>query len=120
MQRLHDLIVATEPEMDVRSLEYAGPMIGYGFYPYTNSRGRAGDWFSIGLASRKAYISLYSMAQADGKYLLAGMMDRFPGMKSGNSCLNISRPKLIDDDAVRDLVRAMWAQYGPRKRSRAT
>lgn len=113
MQHLHNLILATEPELDVRVLDYAGPMIGYGFYPYTNSKGRAGDWFSVGLASRKAYISLYSMAQADGTYLLATMMDRFPGIKSGNSCLNISKPELVDDDAVRDLVRATWAQYIP-------
>ncbi len=111
MQHLHDLILATEPDMDVRVLEYSGEMIGYGFYAYTNSKGPAGDWFSVGLANRKAYISFYAMGQADGAYLVETMKDRFPGMKFGRSCVNIAKPELIDDDAVRDLVRVSWSQY---------
>ncbi len=111
MQHLHDLIMATEPDMDVRVLDYSGGMIGYGWYAYSNSKGPAGDWFSVGLASRKSYISLYAMASADGGYLVEAMRDRFPGTKSGRSCLNITKPEQIDDDAVRELVRASWAQY---------
>ena len=111
MRRLHDLIVATEPGMDVAMVDYSGPMIGYGWYDYTNSKGPAGRWFSVGLANRKAYISLYSMGQRDGGYLIDQVHDRFPGTKTGRSCINISKPDLIDDDAVRDLVRETWAQY---------
>lgn len=111
MQHLHDLILATEPDMDVRVLEYSGPMIGYGWYAYSNSKGPAGDWFSVGLANRKAYISLYAMARADGGYLVEAMRDRFPGTKSGRSCINITQPEQVDENAVRDLVRASWAEY---------
>ena len=68
MQHLHDLILATEPDMDVRVLDDAGGMIGYGWYAYSNSKGPAGDWFSVGLANRKSYISLYSMGIRDGGY----------------------------------------------------
>ena len=111
MQHLHDLILATEPDMDVRVLDYSGQMIGYGWYAYRNSRGPAGDWFSVGLANRKAFISLYAMASTDGGYLVEAMRDRFPGTKSGRSCINITKPDQVDDDAVRELVRASWAQY---------
>jgi hypothetical protein len=111
MQHLHDLILATEPDMDVRVLTYSGQMIGYGWYAYSNSKGPAGDWFSVGLANRKAYISLYAMASADGGYLVEAMRDRFAGEKTGRSCVNLTKPDRVDDDAVRELVRASWAQY---------
>ena len=40
--------------------DYSGPLIGYGTYDYSNSKGTApGRWFSVGLANRKAHISLY-------------------------------------------------------------
>ena len=32
--------------------------------PYSNSRRPAGEWFTAGIANRKAYISLYSMGDA--------------------------------------------------------
>lgn len=111
MLHLHELIRASIPDADVKIRDYAGTLIGYGTYPYSNSKGPAGDWFAVGLASRKHYISLYSMALQDGRYLVEAMLDRFPGTKAGRSCLNISKPDDVDDDAVRELVRATWAQF---------
>ena len=118
MRHLHELILAAMPDADVTIHDYAGELIGYGTYPYSNSKGPAGDWFAIGLANRSRYISLYSMALQDGAYLVEAMHDRFPGTKAGRSCLNISKPDDVDDDAVRELVRATWAQF--RDRSRAS
>lgn len=113
MQHLHELILDALPDIDVGLWDYGGsPVIGYGAYDYSNSKGRQqGRWFSVGLANRKAYISLYAMGTADGGYLVETMHDRFPGTKIGRSCLNISRPELVDEDAVRDLARQSWEQY---------
>jgi Domain of unknown function (DU1801) len=111
MRRLHELILSAVPGIDVTMYDAGGPLIGYGSYDYSNSRGPAGRWFSIGLASRKAYISLYSMGQRDGGYLVEAIHDRFPGTKIGRSCLNIRRPELVEDDAVQDLARESWAQF---------
>ena len=112
MQRLHDIILGAVPTIDVRMWDYGGgAMIGYGTYPYSTSRGPAGDWFAIGLASRKAYISLYSMGIRDGGYLVDAMSDRFPGTKHGKSCLNITKPDAIEDDAVTRLVVETWEQF---------
>lgn len=111
MRHLHELVLEALPGIDVSVWDYGGPLIGYGSYDYSNSRGPAGRWFSVGLASRKNHISLFSMATGSNGYLVEDVHDRFPGTKIGRSCINITKPELIDDDAVRDLARATWDQY---------
>jgi hypothetical protein len=111
MQRLHDVLLAALPAADVRMWDYSGPLIGYGTYTYTDRQGRpAGTWFSVGLASRKGYISLFSMALGDGGSLVETIHPRFPGTKIGKSCINITKPELIEDAAVRDLATQTWGQ----------
>ena len=63
MQHLHEVILDTLPGIDVRVTDYSGSLIGYGWYPYSNSKGPAGEWFTVGIANRKAYISLYAMGR---------------------------------------------------------
>jgi uncharacterized protein DUF1801 len=111
MRRLHSVLLEALPDADVRMWAYGGPMIGYGTYAYSNSKGPAGDWFSVGLASRKNYISLFSMAMADGRHFVETVHHRFPGTKTGKSCINITKPELIEDAAVRDLATETWAQF---------
>ena len=59
IQRIHDLIRETVPDLEphIRS-----KMIGYGTYHYKYASGREGDWFKIGLASNKNYISIFMPA----------------------------------------------------------
>jgi hypothetical protein len=111
MRHLHDVILEAIPDADVSMWDYSGPLIGYGSYDYSSSKGPAGRWFSVGLANRKGFISLFSMAGRDGGYLIESIHDRFPGTKIGKSCLNITKPELIADDAVRELARESYAQY---------
>lgn len=51
------------------------------------------------------------MGIRDGGYLVDAMSDRFPGTKHGKSCLNITKPDAIDDDAVTRLVIETWQQF---------
>jgi hypothetical protein len=112
IRHLHDVILDALPGIDVGVWDYSGKMIGYGGYDYATSKGPAGRWFSIGIANRKAYVALYAMAgMADGHYLVESMPDRFPGMKIGRSCVNLTKPELVDDDTVRFLARESWAQF---------
>jgi hypothetical protein len=111
MQRLHDILLEALPAADVRMWDYGGPLIGYGTYTYSNSKGPVGEWFSMGLASRKSYISLFSMATGAGGHLVETLHHQFPGTKIGRSCINITKPELIDDAAVRDLATQTWAQF---------
>lgn len=111
MRHLHDVILEALPGIDVGVWDYRGDIIGYGAFDYTNSKGPAGRWFSIGLANRKGSISLYSMASGSQGYLVEEIHDRFPGTKNGRSCINITKPELIDDDAVRELARVSWDEF---------
>ena len=70
MRHLHEVIMDALPGIDITIYDYGGSLIGYGSFDYTNSKGPAGRWFSVGLASRKSYISLYSMATRDGLYVV--------------------------------------------------
>jgi hypothetical protein len=112
VRHLHDVVMEAISDADVMMFDYAGPLIGYGTYEYTDSRGKPkGRWFSVGLANRKSFIALHSVGVRDGGYLVEAVHDRFPGTKIGRSCLNITDPESIDDDAVRDLARETWEQY---------
>jgi hypothetical protein len=114
--RLHRLIREEAPEIDAKLWDYSGKLIGYGDYHY-KGRSTEGDWFLLGVASRKAYVSLYSMAIApDGGYYAKSFAPRI-GVKSGNSCLNIKDPNLIDEallrEFIRESVRLLAAQGAP-------
>lgn len=111
VRHLHEVIRAAIPDADVVIMDYTGPIVGYGTYDYATSRGPAGRWFSVGLASRKAYISLYLMGTDEGGYLAEQARDRLPGAKVGRSCINIRTPALIDDVVVADLARRSWDQF---------
>ena len=111
MQHLHDVILDALPGIDVGVWDYRGALIGYGAFDYSNSKGPAGRWFSIGLANRKGFISLYSMASGERGYLVEEIHDLFPGTKVGRSCINITKPELIDDARVRDLARVSWDEF---------
>ncbi len=112
MRHLHELILEALPGIDIAVYDYSGKLIGYGGYDYSTSKGPAGRWFSIGIANRKASVALYAMAgMADGHYLVESMPDRFPGMKIGRSCVNVTKPELVADDTVRYLAKESWAQF---------
>jgi len=51
-------------------------MLGYGTYHYKYASGREGDWFIVGLASQKNYISLYICACDNDGYLAERNKDR--------------------------------------------
>jgi hypothetical protein len=85
-------------------------MLGYGSYRYRTRAGAEGDWFVVGLAGRKAYVSLYVTADCDGAYLAEQFRDRLPKADIGRSCVRIKRLGDVDLDVVSELVRraAEW------------
>ena len=92
MRRMHEAIVKAAPQVDVKLWAYSGKLIGYGTYHY-KGRTTEGEWFILGLANRKGYISLYSMAMRGDQYLVEVYKERLQGVKSGRSCLNITKPE---------------------------
>ena len=103
VRRLHELIRSTAPSLEPR---IQSGMLAYGTYHYRYASGREGDWFPIGLASQKRYISLYvTPANEQSGYLAESYRDRLPKADIGKSCVRIRRIEDIDLDMLANLIR---------------
>jgi len=102
IQRLHDLVRATAPELEP-TMEFG--MLGYGKYASTSASGRSGEWMKIGIANNKQYISLYCCAADDEGYVAERYRDRLPKAIIGKSCVRFKRLSDLDEDALKDLIR---------------
>lgn len=80
-------------------------MIGYGKMPYKSKSGREGDWFVLGLASQKNYISVYSCAITGGKYLAEIYKDRLGKASVGKSCIRYRKFEEIPWETLGKLIR---------------
>jgi len=82
-----------------------GPsIIGFGRYHYRYDSGHEGDAARIGFSPRKAQTVVYIVP---GFTARADLIMRMGKVKSGGSCLYISRLDRIDMDALREL--AVWS-----------
>lgn len=98
------------PHLDVRPWDYGGDLIGYGTYHYRTGAGAEGDWVALGVGDRKKYVSLYSTAVRDGRYLTEEYADRFPGCPVRQE-LNITRPDLLNHEAIANLAKETAAHF---------
>lgn len=100
---LHDLMRETAPQLEPHI--QAG-MLAYGRYHYRYASGREGDWFPIGVASQKAYISLFITAATEGHEALAdSFRERLPKADIGRSCVRFKRLEDLDRVALTELIR---------------
>ncbi len=100
--RLDRLVRKTVPAL--KPFVHAG-MLAYGPMHYRYPSGREGDWFKIGVASNKNYISLYACA-ADAKgYVAERYRDRLPKAKIGKSCVTFKRVDDLDGKALVALLK---------------
>ncbi len=102
IQRIYDLVREEAPELEP-TMEF--DCLGFGKYHYKYSTGREGDWYKIGLANNKSYISLYCCGTKDGAYVAEGYKDRLPKASIGRSCVRFKRLSDIDESTLRELVR---------------
>ncbi len=100
--RLDKLIRQTVPGLDphIRS-----GMLGYGTYHYKYASGREGDWFRIGLASNKNYISLYACAADERGYVAERYKERLPKASIGKSCVRFKRLADLDLEVLKELLK---------------
>ena len=78
-------------------------IIGYG--TLTQVRGpRTVEWFMVGLALQKNYISVYVNAVANGKYLAHQYRSRLGKVKFGSASISFARIEDIDLDVLSELV----------------
>ena len=63
-----------------------------------------GEWFKVGLAAQKNYLSLYVNAAEDGQSLAKPYAPRLGKVKAGSANLQFKRAADVDLDVLRELV----------------
>jgi hypothetical protein len=79
-------------------------IIGYGDYRYEGRSGASGEWFMVGLAAQKQYLSLYVNAADDGEYLVKRYAGRLGKVKAGSANVTFRRLAEVDLDALLEMV----------------
>jgi Domain of unknown function (DU1801) len=101
VRTVHETVRAAAPELETKM--WSGKFIGYGTYHYRYASGREGDWFPIGLANNKQYVSLYLCACDDDGYLAEQNAARLGNVSVGKSCIRFKRLEDLDLDVVSEL-----------------
>ncbi|MGE9808436.1 DUF1801 domain-containing protein [Janibacter sp. G1551] len=83
-----------------------GSMIGFGTQPYTTADGREREWFRIGLAPRKAALTLYGLTAYGSN---ADLLDRLGTHTTGKGCLYVKRLSDVDEGVLTELVERAWS-----------
>lgn len=92
-------VTSSEPQM-------CGTMIGFGRQPYTTADGKVREWFAVGLAPRKAALTLYGLTfYGSNEDELAAIGPH----TTGKGCVYIKNLADIDRDALRSLIAKAWA-----------
>ena len=79
-------------------------IIGYGDYRTTNSRGKEVEWFLVGLAVQKNYLSIYITADEDGQHLSKKYGATLGKVKVGASSIGFAAVEDIDLEALTTLL----------------
>ena len=107
---LDALIRKTAPEL--QPFIHNG-MLAYGPWRYKSASGHEGDWFRIGLASNKNYISLYVCAGDAQGYIPERYKQALPKARIGKSCVRFKRLGDLDTATLEKLLRAGAHASGP-------
>ena len=87
-----------------------GPtMVGYGRYHYRYATGREGEALATGFSPRKAKLSIYIMP---GYKDFSEILARLGKHSKGVSCLYLNKLDDVDEDVLRELIRAGLRNLG--------
>lgn len=85
-------------------------IIGYGDYSYVRSDGEVVEWFVVGLASQKKYITVFVNASDGDGYLVERNADRLGKAKTGKSSISFKHVDDIDVSVLSELIAIARAQ----------
>jgi hypothetical protein len=92
-------------------------IIGYGDLTMTGARGKRVDWFVVGLALQKNYISLYVNVVDGQQYLAEKYRDRLGAkVKTGKASISFASLDVVDIDAVTMVVNEARERTDPARR----
>lgn len=79
-------------------------IIGYGDYRYTKSNGETVEWFIVGLAVQRNYISVYVNATDGRAYLAERYAERLGKVKVGKSSISFTSVDDVDLQQLSELI----------------
>ena len=80
-------------------------VVGFGRQPYTTADGKEREWFAVGLAPRKAALTLYGLTFYGSN---ADLLARLGPHTTGKGCVYVKRLDDVDRDVLRELVTTAW------------
>lgn len=82
-----------------------GSMLGFGRQAYTTADGKEHETFAVGLAARKAALTVYGVTY-DGSN--ADLLERLGPHTTGRGCLYLATLDGVDRGALRRLIERAW------------
>jgi hypothetical protein len=82
-------------------------MIGFGTQPYTTADGKEREWFAVGLAPRKAALTLYGLTYYGSN---ADLLERLGPHTTGKGCLYVKRLEDLDRDVLTEMIERAWQE----------
>lgn len=82
-----------------------GTMIGFGRQPYTTADGVQREWFAVGLAPRKAALTLYGLTSYGTN---ADLLERLGPHTTGKGCVYVKRLDALDHTVLRAAIARAW------------
>ncbi|HEX6206845.1 MAG TPA: DUF1801 domain-containing protein, partial [Actinomycetota bacterium] len=110
LRAVHKAIRAAAPKLKMkiwRQKFWGGTdqtILGYGDITYRSSAGKDVEWFRIGLANQKSYVSVYVSATRDRRYLPEIYGPRLGKVKVGRSSVSFRKLEDLDLDVLREMV----------------
>ena len=92
-------VTGAEPRM------WGASIVGFGRQPYRTADGKEHEWFAVGLAPRKAALTLYGLTYYGSN---SDLLERLGPHTTGKGCLYLKRLEDVDRDVLTELVRRSW------------
>lgn len=85
---------------------WGSSIVGFGRQPYTTADGRSREWFAVGLAARKAALTLYGLTYDDSN---VDLLEQLGPHTTGKGCLYLKRVADVDREVLTRLIELGWS-----------
>jgi hypothetical protein len=86
---------------------WGSSMIGFGRQPYTTADGKEREWFALGLAPRKAALTLYGLTYYGTN---EDLLERLGPHTTGKGCVYVKRVADLDRAVLTEMVERAWRE----------
>lgn len=86
---------------------WGSSMIGFGRQPYTTADGKAPEWFAVGLAPRKAALTLYGLTYYGSN---DDLLERLGPHTTGKGCVYVTKVDALDREVLTEMIDRAWRE----------